>query len=211
MWCFPACTGVEGFANSAIQCELLARPTRADVTVVVVHAVNPSGMAWWRRQNENNVDLNRNCWWDFAVAPPNPGYAEVHDLLMPAPPSCRRPSRSLRASRRCANAMGSPGCATRAVAGSTTIRTGCTSAIIARRPRFASSETSLVPSWQAPSSSSRSICIPATGRVGAAGAGPWPPRPRSDADRSRRILTVRTASALVAGRGAPARVAAPAR
>ena len=33
----------------------------------VTHAVNPWGMAWWRRQNESNVDLNRN--WRRAQRP----------------------------------------------------------------------------------------------------------------------------------------------
>ena len=32
----------------------------ADVRVVMIHALNPYGMAWVRRVNEDNVDLNRN-------------------------------------------------------------------------------------------------------------------------------------------------------
>jgi hypothetical protein len=51
--------------------------------VVLVHAVNPWGMAWWRRQNESNVDLNRNWDRDRVVPPPNDGYPLVHDLLCP--------------------------------------------------------------------------------------------------------------------------------
>ena len=80
--------GIEGFAGSAIQTEwLLARgeddTLPADLGVVLVHAVNPYGMAWWRRQNESNVDLNRN-WVSFESAPPeNPGYRELHPFLCP--------------------------------------------------------------------------------------------------------------------------------
>jgi len=54
--------GVEGFTGSAIQLAALERlPTLApDAAVVFVHALNPFGMAWLRRFNEHNVDLNRN-------------------------------------------------------------------------------------------------------------------------------------------------------
>ncbi len=79
--------GVEAFACSQAQCELLAHlgSTRlpADVAVVVVHAVNPWGMAWGRRQNESNVDLNRN-WRRSAVEPThNHAYDELHHLACP--------------------------------------------------------------------------------------------------------------------------------
>jgi hypothetical protein len=54
--------GVEGFAGSAIQLQFLSRmpslPTHA--ATIVVHILNPFGMAWLRRCNETNVDLNRN-------------------------------------------------------------------------------------------------------------------------------------------------------
>jgi hypothetical protein len=54
--------GVEGFAGSAIQLALLEhRPSiPPDGAILLVHALNPYGMAWLRRANENNVDLNRN-------------------------------------------------------------------------------------------------------------------------------------------------------
>jgi hypothetical protein len=53
--------GVEGFAGSAIQLAALASiQPPADVRLVYVHALNPFGMAWLRRVNESNVDLNRN-------------------------------------------------------------------------------------------------------------------------------------------------------
>jgi hypothetical protein len=57
--------GVEGFAGSAIQHQLLAEQwdgldLPGDTGLLLVHAVNPYGFAELRRVNENNVDLNRN-------------------------------------------------------------------------------------------------------------------------------------------------------
>lgn len=54
--------GVEAFAGSAVQLHLLERPPAvpADSALILVHVLNPYGMAWLRRTNENNVDLNRN-------------------------------------------------------------------------------------------------------------------------------------------------------
>jgi hypothetical protein len=53
---------VEGFAGSAIQLEFIEKIPNLpeDLAVVLVHILNPFGMAWLRRVNENNVDLNRN-------------------------------------------------------------------------------------------------------------------------------------------------------
>ena len=54
--------GVEAFAGSAVQLAALAEPPVPPdgCAVVLVHVLNPYGMAWLRRTNENNVDLNRN-------------------------------------------------------------------------------------------------------------------------------------------------------
>ena len=54
--------GVEAFAGSAVQIAALmtARTVPPDCALVLVHVLNPYGMAWLRRANENNVDLNRN-------------------------------------------------------------------------------------------------------------------------------------------------------
>ena len=69
--------GVEGYAGSAIQLAFLQLliqqqqpssssskpPSQQQVqlpTLVLIHAVNPYGMAHYRRVNEHNVDLNRN-------------------------------------------------------------------------------------------------------------------------------------------------------
>ncbi len=61
--------GVEGYAGSAIQRNLLKDATflehlaalQPGQMVIIAHALNPHGMAWRERFNENNVDLNRNC------------------------------------------------------------------------------------------------------------------------------------------------------
>ena len=79
--------GVEGFIGSAAQTDLVGRLSPAgwpaDVGLVVVHAVNPWGMAWWRRQNEANVDLNRNWRRDEIEPVHNDAYDELHSLACP--------------------------------------------------------------------------------------------------------------------------------
>jgi hypothetical protein len=83
--------GVEGFVNSRLQADLIERLDPAslpdDVGVVLVHAVNPWGMAWWRRQNEANVDLNRN-WQRSTTAPHhNDAYDVLHPIACPDTPA----------------------------------------------------------------------------------------------------------------------------
>lgn len=78
--------GVEGHAGSGLQRNLIASG-RLDglppgVAVVLVHAVNPYGMAWTRRVDHENVDVNRN-FVDPADLPENPHYEEVDHLLNP--------------------------------------------------------------------------------------------------------------------------------
>ena len=82
--------GVEGFCGSGCQVAWLAddacveAASRADIAVLLVHAVNPWGFSRLSRTNEDNVDLNRN-FRDFTrPAPPNPAYAAVHDAVVPA-------------------------------------------------------------------------------------------------------------------------------
>ena len=79
--------GIEAPIASTLQCDLLARldeaPLPDDLRIVLVHGVNPWGMAWWRRANENNVDLNRNWNRDSVDPPVNEGYELVHPLLCP--------------------------------------------------------------------------------------------------------------------------------
>jgi predicted deacylase len=54
--------GIEGFAGSAIQLALMNQcgSIPPNGAILFVHTLNPFGMAWLRRFNENNVDLNRN-------------------------------------------------------------------------------------------------------------------------------------------------------
>ena len=80
--------GVEGFAGSAIQADFLQQLSRGtwalpdDTAVLVVHALNPWGMAWLRRCDQQGIDLNRN-FVDFnAALPDNPGYHQLRDCLM---------------------------------------------------------------------------------------------------------------------------------
>ena len=99
--------GVEGHAGSALQHQLVesgrleALPART--AVVLVHAVNPYGMAWDRRVDADNIDVNRNFLdapaptggshdgteapyatpYDPAALPANPLYAEVDQHLNP--------------------------------------------------------------------------------------------------------------------------------
>ena len=78
--------GVEGFAGSAIQLQLLEAMPRlgADHAVVLVHFLNPYGGAWLRRVNEENVDLNRNFLGPGEAYAGGPaGYAALDPLLNP--------------------------------------------------------------------------------------------------------------------------------
>lgn len=88
--------GVEGFAGSAIQLQWLEEgiipEPGPDCAIVLVHVMNPFGMAWLRRVNENNVDLNRNFLGvdqedgdqQYAGAPEH--YAALNALLNPESP-----------------------------------------------------------------------------------------------------------------------------
>ncbi len=82
--------GVEGFCGSGCQLALLddapmlARARQAGVALLLVHAVNPYGFSWISRTDEGNVDLNRNAQpFDGRPLPANPGYGDLHELLLP--------------------------------------------------------------------------------------------------------------------------------
>jgi hypothetical protein len=78
--------GVEGYAGSALQTKWLRERTgglRPGVAIVLVHALNPFGMSWTRRVNEDNVDLNRN-FIDFGRGlPRNNDYDTIAADLVP--------------------------------------------------------------------------------------------------------------------------------
>jgi hypothetical protein len=87
-----ACHGVEGFCGSGVQVfalhdqEWRDKAKATGVAVLYIHALNPYGFSHLRRVTNENVDLNRN-FQDFSKQLPpataNPGYASLHDLLLP--------------------------------------------------------------------------------------------------------------------------------
>ena len=84
--------GVEAYTGSAVQLALLdAPPTPGpDDALVLVHVLNPYGMAWLRRTNENNVDLNRNFLLDGGAWSGAPDlYRALDPLLNPPSPPAR--------------------------------------------------------------------------------------------------------------------------
>ena len=79
--------GVEGFAGSALQVGLLEENIQnqlpSDTAILMIHAINPYGMAFLRRFNEDNVDLNRN-FRDHAEPPPlNRSYHQLAEAIAP--------------------------------------------------------------------------------------------------------------------------------
>jgi hypothetical protein len=78
--------GVEGFAGSAIQLQLIDKLPSIpnDGAIIVVHTLNPYGMAWLRRVNEENVDLNRNSLLDDSFSGAPSTYVAVDPFLNPA-------------------------------------------------------------------------------------------------------------------------------
>jgi hypothetical protein len=75
--------GIEGFAGSAIQTDVLRQLAHqtlpANMSLALIHALNPWGFAWQRRVNEKGVDLNRNSVDFLKSLPVNQDY----DLLKP--------------------------------------------------------------------------------------------------------------------------------
>jgi len=83
--------GIEGYAGSAVQIALLKNiPATKRPSVLLIHAVNPHGMAHYRRINENNVDLNRNGLHDFDKVnkrdPNMAGYVDFDASFNPTQP-----------------------------------------------------------------------------------------------------------------------------
>ena len=78
---------MEGFPGSAIQLQVMASltpPPDSGDAIVLVHCINPYGMAWLRRVNENNVDLNRNFLFDEqAFGHVSDVYRRLNPLLNP--------------------------------------------------------------------------------------------------------------------------------
>ena len=81
--------GIEGYIGSAMLDvffgEVYPQLDRADTGILVVANVNPYGMKYMRRYNENNVDLNRNfiLHWDTFDLATNRDYPKVDTFLGP--------------------------------------------------------------------------------------------------------------------------------
>lgn len=79
--------GVEGYCGSGAQIGLLREgyftDLPDDLSVVLVHAMNPYGFSHDRRVNEDNVDLNRN-FLDFNKPNrPQNDYPKIHPYILP--------------------------------------------------------------------------------------------------------------------------------
>lgn len=83
--------GAEGFCGSACQLDLMKDPGLLalardnDISILLVHAVNPYGFSWISRTDEDNVDLNRNA-LAFGSAlniTLDDAYEELHPYLLP--------------------------------------------------------------------------------------------------------------------------------
>jgi hypothetical protein len=79
--------GIEGFAGSAVQIDLLALIAEglivipANTSILMVHALTPWGYAWQRRCDADGVDLNRNI-VDFSrPLPENKDYELLKDAF----------------------------------------------------------------------------------------------------------------------------------
>lgn len=76
--------GIEGYVGSLIQTEILNQVDPSeyrDFNIIFIHALNPWGMAWYRRVNGRGVDLNRNYFPDGIERPSNPEYEEFLPLF----------------------------------------------------------------------------------------------------------------------------------
>ncbi len=86
LFCVSGTHGIEGYSGSAIQTGLLRSGLGAslpgDTALAMLHALNPHGFAYFRRVNEDNIDVNRN-FVDHDSPPRNERYRELHDALVP--------------------------------------------------------------------------------------------------------------------------------
>jgi hypothetical protein len=97
--------GVEGYFGSGVQTGLLreglAQRLPQGAKAVIVHALNPYGFSWNRRENEDNADINRN-FVDHENPPVNKAYDLLHEAIAPrdiSPESVKAANEALRAYR----------------------------------------------------------------------------------------------------------------
>ena len=79
--------GVEGYCGSGIQVGSIKTGWQLqadkDVAIAMIHGLNPHGMSFFRRVNEDGVDLNRN-FLDFQLTLPSNGfYDDLADIIVP--------------------------------------------------------------------------------------------------------------------------------
>ncbi len=88
--------GIESFAGSAIQIDLLEQLTSGqirlgnDTALLLIHALTPWGFAWLRRCDADGVDLNRNSVDFSSPLPDNLDYQRLRPALFEADFSQRR-------------------------------------------------------------------------------------------------------------------------
>lgn len=81
--------GVEGLFGSAVQLAMIEeylanQQLSSDLAIVMVHMLNPFGCAWYRRWNEENIDLNRNFLvGDEVYQGCPPAYSSLDSFLNP--------------------------------------------------------------------------------------------------------------------------------
>jgi predicted deacylase len=87
--------GVEGLFGSAVQLALIEEylahnRLSSDLSIVMIHTLNPFGCAWYRRWNEDNIDLNRNFLvGDEIYQGCPPAYPQLDSFLNPQSPPSR--------------------------------------------------------------------------------------------------------------------------
>jgi Protein of unknown function (DUF2817) len=87
--------GVEGLFGSAVQLATIDRylatqQLPSDLSIVMIHMLNPFGCAWYRRWNEDNIDLNRNFLvGDEVYRGCPPDYPSLDSFLNPRSPPSR--------------------------------------------------------------------------------------------------------------------------
>lgn len=78
--------GLEALAGSGFQTAYVRQYPHLNIpggtAILLVHMINPWGCSWRRRQNEDNVDLNRSFIDRAGPLPANPVYDELHPIVV---------------------------------------------------------------------------------------------------------------------------------
>ena len=79
--------GIEGYVGNYVLQEFmdyfLPQLNLADTHVILVHAINPYGMKYKRKSNEDSIDLNRNFNASFETLPTNEGFKANAPFFLP--------------------------------------------------------------------------------------------------------------------------------